>query len=114
MSVIFVFQTFSINPGRTDALLTHGLQYFHSCNWMVALSDFTLLLQRDPSHAIARTYRGRIYAKVGQYQEAIEEFSLAVHLDPNDWLAFYHRGCLLRKRMPDIALQDLSTSGIRQ
>ncbi|XP_031684552.1 uncharacterized protein ttc6 isoform X3 [Oncorhynchus kisutch] len=103
-------KTFTINPGRTDALLTHGLQYFHSCNWMVALSDFTLLLQRDPSHAIARTYRGRIYAKVGQYQEAIEDFSLAVHLDPNDWLAFYHRGCLLRKRMPDISLQDLSTS----
>ncbi|CAB1331169.1 unnamed protein product, partial [Coregonus sp. 'balchen'] len=86
-------KTFTINPGRTDALMTHGLQYFHSCNWMVAL-----------------TYRGRIYAKVGQYQEAIEDFSLAVHLDPNDWLAFYHRGCLLRKRMPDIALQDLSTS----
>lgn len=54
MSVIFVFQTFTINPGRTDALLTHGLHYFHSCNWMVALSDFSLLLQRDPSHAIAR------------------------------------------------------------
>lgn len=58
-----------------------------------------------------RTYRGRIYSKLGQFEKSIEDFSLAVHLDPSSWLAFYHRGCLLREIMPHMALRDLSTSG---
>jgi len=58
-----------------------------------------------------RTYRGRIYSKLGHFEKSIEDFSLAVHWNPSDWLAFYHRGCLLRKIMPVEALRDLSTSG---
>lgn len=58
-----------------------------------------------------RTYRGRIYTKLGCFEEAIEDLSLAVHLNPSDWLAFYHRGFLLRRIKPQMALRDLSTSG---
>ncbi|KAK7142700.1 hypothetical protein R3I94_012150 [Phoxinus phoxinus] len=95
-------KTFTIDSTRTDAMMAHGIQHFKSYKWMVALEDFTLLLKQEPGNAIARTYRGRIYSKLGQFEKSIE--------DPSDWLAFYHRGCLLRKIMPDKALRDLSTS----
>ncbi|XP_030643573.1 uncharacterized protein ttc6 [Chanos chanos] len=103
-------KTFAVNPARTDALLIHGLHYFNISNWMVALSDFSLVLQQEPRHSTARTYRGRVFAKLGQYRSAIEDYSLAVHVDPNNWQAFYYRGCLLRSRLPEMALRDFSTS----
>ena len=59
----------------------------------------------------SRTYRARVYFRLGQHLEATEDFSLALHLDPNNWVAFYNRGCLLRRINPDMALKDLSTSG---
>ncbi|XP_067099361.1 uncharacterized protein ttc6 [Osmerus mordax] len=103
-------KTSTINPKRTDALMIHGLHYFHSNNWMVALNDFTQVLQQDPGHSKARTYRASVYFRLGQHLEATEDFSLALHLDPNNWVAFYNRGCLLRRINPDMALKDLSTS----
>ncbi|KAL2099075.1 hypothetical protein ACEWY4_005555 [Coilia grayii] len=103
-------KTYTTNPKRTDALMIHGVHYFQNANWLVALSDFTSVLRQEPGHAVARTYRGQIHAKLGHFHSAVEDFSLAVHLNPHDWLAFYHRGCLLRKREPEVALRDLSTS----
>src|SRR4029434_3621774 len=58
-----------------------------------------------------RTYRGQIYVKLGQFNNAADDLSLALHLNPNNWLAFYHRGCLVRKRQPESGIRDLSTSG---
>uniref|UniRef100_W5JYA2 Tetratricopeptide repeat domain 6 n=1 Tax=Astyanax mexicanus TaxID=7994 RepID=W5JYA2_ASTMX len=103
-------KTFAINLERTDALMAHALHHFHTSVWRVALDDFSLLLKQEPANARARTYRGRTFAKLGLFKEAIEDFCLAVHLDPRDWLAFYHRGCLLRRILPDVALRDLSVS----
>ncbi|XP_064192367.1 uncharacterized protein ttc6 isoform X1 [Anguilla rostrata] len=102
--------TFTINPGRTDALLTYSLHHVHTCSWERALENLSLLLEQAPHHATARTYRGIAFVKLGKLQEAVEDFAVALHLDPNNWQAFYHRGCLLRKSMPELALRDLSTS----
>ncbi|XP_016129583.1 uncharacterized protein ttc6, partial [Sinocyclocheilus grahami] len=103
-------KTFTIDSTRTDAMMIHGIQLFNTSKWMQALEDFSLLLKQEPWNATARTYRGRIYIMLGQFEKSIEDFSLAVHLDPSSWLAFYHRGCLLREIMPHMALRDLSTS----
>ncbi|XP_058847628.1 uncharacterized protein LOC117963899 [Acipenser ruthenus] len=100
----------TINPKRTDALMIHGLHFFKNLNWSVAIQDFTAVMKHEPLNAKARTYRGRAYAKQGHYQQAVEDLSAAVHLDPNNWIAFYHRGCLLRKSHGEIALRDLSVS----
>lgn len=59
-----------------------------------------------------RLYRGRAYATQQQYKNTTEDFSAAIHLDPLNWLAFYYRGCMLRKIDPKRALQDFSVSGI--
>ncbi|XP_066550487.1 uncharacterized protein ttc6 [Amia ocellicauda] len=101
---------FTINPRRTDALMIHGLHHFRRSNWTVALSDFTALLKQEPRNVEARTYRGRTYAKLSQHREAIEDLSAAIYLDRNNWVAFYLRGCLLRKVHPEMAIKDLSAS----
>nr|XP_034964906.1 tetratricopeptide repeat protein 6 isoform X2 [Zootoca vivipara] len=98
------------NPKRTDALMKHGIHYFNKSIWSIAINDFTNVIKEDPSIAEARTYRGRIYVKLEQYKNAAEDFAVAIHLNPNDWIAYYHRGCLLRTMDPKQALQDLSVS----
>ncbi|XP_026142291.1 uncharacterized protein ttc6 isoform X3 [Carassius auratus] len=103
-------KTFTIDSTRTDAMMIHGIQLFNTSKWMQALETFSLLLKQEPGNATARTYRGRIYTKLGRFEKSVEDFSLAVHLDPSSWLAFYHRGCLLREIMPHMALRDFSTS----
>ncbi|XP_059375921.1 uncharacterized protein ttc6 isoform X2 [Carassius carassius] len=103
-------KTFTIDSTRTDAMMIHGIQLFNTSKWMQALEDFSLLLKQEPGNATARTYRGRIYTKLGWFEKSVEDLSLAVHLDPSSWLAFYHRGCLLREIMPHMALRDFSTS----
>jgi tetratricopeptide (TPR) repeat protein len=72
---------------------------FDNCfsNWSLAVHDLNSILEVEPLHAEARFYRGRVHAELHQWQAALVDFSAAIHLNPNDALAFYHRGCLLRK-----------------
>ncbi|XP_071844864.1 uncharacterized protein [Apostichopus japonicus] len=98
-------------PSRTEAIFKRGLyQFNNNKNWMAAIKDFTEMLLQEPKNAMARTYRGRAFAKQGMYVEAVGDLSAAIHLDPRNSVAFYHRGCLLRKASPKQALQDLSVS----
>ena len=41
--------------------------------------------------------RGRTYAQLKQWNEAVEDLSAAIHLKPSNAKAFYYRACLLRK-----------------
>ncbi|KAK6173455.1 hypothetical protein SNE40_016901 [Patella caerulea] len=104
--------TKKIMPTRTDAIMKHGLYYFEheNPNWNNAINDFTDLLRVDSLNATARLYRGRAYAKLGQWIPAVRDLSAAIHLDPHNWQAFYHRACIIRKSNPERALQDYSVS----
>ncbi|XP_071786267.1 uncharacterized protein [Asterias amurensis] len=98
-------------PSKTDAIFKRGIyQFNNNKNWMAAIKDFTELLSQEPANALARTYRGRAHAKHGHFVQAVEDLSSAIHLDPLSSVAFYHRGCLLRRANPKQALQDLSVS----
>ncbi|XP_022099054.1 uncharacterized protein LOC110983798 isoform X2 [Acanthaster planci] len=98
-------------PSKTDAIFKRGIYQFNTNkNWMAAIKDFTELLAQEPANALARTYRGRAYAKHGHFVLAVEDLSSAIHLDPLSSVAFFHRGCLLRRANPKQALQDLSVS----
>ncbi|XP_053125408.1 tetratricopeptide repeat protein 6 [Hemicordylus capensis] len=101
---------FYYNPRRTDALMKHGKYYFEKSNWVVAINDFTAVIKEDPNHAEARTFRGRVYIKQEKYKNAAEDFAAAIHLNPCNWIAYYHRGCILRIMKPKQALQDFSIS----
>ncbi|NXD05736.1 TTC6 protein, partial [Nothocercus nigrocapillus] len=90
--------------------MKHGIHFFDRSIFTTAIQDFTAVIKEDPMNAQARLYRGRAYAKQQQYRNAIEDLSAALHLDPFCWLAFYHRGCILRHVDPKRALQDFSVS----
>lgn len=60
--------------------------------------------------SLCRTFRGRAYASLKQYESALSDLSAAIHLDPSNWRAFYHRACLLRTLAPEKSLQDFSCS----
>ncbi|XP_075049738.1 tetratricopeptide repeat protein 6 [Mixophyes fleayi] len=98
------------NPSRTDALMKHGLYCFENSNWSAAVQNFTAVIKQEFANVQARTYRGRAYTKLARYNEAAEDFSSVIHLDPKNWIAFYYRGCLLRKCYPQHALKDFSVS----
>lgn len=44
-----------INPSRTDALLKRGRYNFANKNWHTTIADFTLMIQREPHNALARS-----------------------------------------------------------
>jgi tetratricopeptide (TPR) repeat protein len=44
------------------------------------------------------------------WNAAVEDLSAAIHLNPDNSVAFYYRGCILRKSHPNRALQDFSVS----
>ncbi|XP_048339434.1 tetratricopeptide repeat protein 6-like [Sphaerodactylus townsendi] len=90
--------------------MKHGIYYFNKSNWFTSINDFTDVIKIDPNNAEARTFRGRAYMKQGEYKKAAADFSAAIHLDPCNWMAFYYRGCILRKVDPKQALQDFSIS----
>jgi spermidine synthase len=79
------------------------LRYFKKMNfksflsWMTGLSksdsDFkTPFFTRNNSYSDAYNSSGTAYAKLGQYQRAIEDFNQAIRLEPDDALAYNSRG----------------------
>ncbi|OCT68656.1 uncharacterized protein ttc6.L [Xenopus laevis] len=101
---------FHLNQSRVDALHKHGVYYFENCNWKIAVQDFSALIKQDINNVEARIFRGRAHTQLANYTEAAEDFSAAIHLNPSNWMAFYYRGCLLRKCLPWQAVQDFSIS----
>ncbi|KAE8587373.1 hypothetical protein XENTR_v10021951 [Xenopus tropicalis] len=101
---------FQLSQSRVDALQKHGMYCFENCNWNIAVQDFTALIKQDINNVEARIFRGRAHTQLANYTEAAEDFSAAIHLNPSNWMAFYYRGCLLRKCLPWQAVQDFSIS----
>lgn len=101
------------DPENTLALKKIGFYHFENQLWMISVNDFTALIKKQPSKqatAEAHLYRGRAWAKLGKFAEAISDLSISITLEPNNYLSLYYRGSFLRKCMPKKALQDLSVS----
>ena len=97
-------------PENTSAIKRIGMYHFDHGLWMIAVNDFTELLRKQSKNAEAYMFRGRAWANLGKYPEAISDLSVSITLQPNYFLPLYYRGCYLRKCMPKQALQDFSVS----
>ncbi|EDV25303.1 uncharacterized protein TRIADDRAFT_24608, partial [Trichoplax adhaerens] len=102
--------TSKLMPTKTEAIFKHGMYMFKQGSWLSAINDFSKLLAMTPYNAEARSYRGRAQAQLGNFTSALKDLSIAIHFNPDDATIFYHRGCILRRSHPKMALQDLSTS----
>ncbi|XP_048585429.1 uncharacterized protein LOC5512045 isoform X2 [Nematostella vectensis] len=97
-------------PSKTEAMFEIGMYRFNNENWTGAVNDFTEILEQDPQDSRAYTYRGTVFAKMGQFSKALPDLAAGVHYNPDNAVAFYQRGCILRKIHPRRALQDFSVS----
>jgi tetratricopeptide (TPR) repeat protein len=78
--------------------------------WSDCISEFTKLIHVDPENSQALLYRGRSYAALSFYSEAMQDLTQAIRLSPNTAVYYFHRGCLLREQHIVKAIQDFSIS----
>lgn len=45
----------NLKPSKTDALLKRALFYFNKKSWLMAISDFTELMQQEPLNSTIRS-----------------------------------------------------------
>ena len=51
--------------------------------------DFNKLIELNPKHGAAHTFRGSIYYIKEEYDKAISDFNKALELNPRDMLAYH-------------------------
>ncbi len=56
-----------------------------------AITDYSRLIEINPSYINAYLNRGVIYGKTNRYREAVEDFSRALKIDPYSAAAFHNR-----------------------
>ena len=61
------------------------------------IASLTDVIQRNPNDPTAYNTRGIAYAKIGQYQNAIEDFTKAIQLDPHFSGAYTNRALAFRQ-----------------
>ena len=83
---------------------------FGKTMYQSALDNLTVILHRDPCNIEALCLRGRCHFMLRAYFESLKDYSAAIHYDPTSFMAFYHRGCVLRRANPWLAIRDLSTA----
>jgi tetratricopeptide (TPR) repeat protein len=81
--------------GYPPALVRRALAYIDERQFSYAARDLGEALEIDPSHAHARTTRGRLYHKVGKHKKALIDLKLAVATAPRYHLARILKGDIL-------------------
>ena len=73
------------------------------------IASLTEVIERNPRDPAAYNTRGVVYAKLGQYSNAIEDFTHTIELDPNFSGAYTNRALAYRQtRKDNLALQDFN------
>ena len=73
------------------------------------IASLTGVIQRNPRDASAYNTRGVVYAKLGQYSNAIQDFSHTIALNPNFSGAYTNRALAYRQtNKNDLAMQDFN------
>ncbi len=62
--------------------LTRGLQFYNEAKYDQALSQFSRLLEQDPSNIEARYFKGLTFNKAEKFDEAIATFKKVLELSP--------------------------------
>ena len=73
------------------------------------ISDYTKIIESNPSDAIAYFNRGNTYQREKKYDEAISDFSKVIELDPKFERIYGFRGVVYHlKKEYDLAISDFS------
>lgn len=80
-----------LNPKFYDGHVGVGNVSSEEEDWNVAAKSYTAALKSQPT-AYAYNKRGFAYAKLGQFEKAVQDFTAAVGLDSEDYGAYVLRG----------------------
>ena len=73
------------------------------------ISSLTEVIEKNPRDAVAYNTRGVVYAKLGQFSNAIDDFSHSIELDPRFSGAYTNRALAYRQeKKDDLAMQDFN------
>lgn len=71
------------------------------------LESLTEVIRRNPNDPEAYNTRGTVYARIGEFSDAIADFTKAIQLDPKNTTAYTNRALALRQtKRNDLALAD--------
>jgi tetratricopeptide (TPR) repeat protein len=99
-----------IDPLNQHAIFNHAIYNFQRQLWEDAIEAFSNLISLSPVNGLSYLFRGRANAAISRWDEALEDLSRSIQLCPDNSQAFFHRGCLLKDRNIDQAIQDFSVS----
>ncbi len=83
------------NKENSSAFFQRGYAFYQIRNLPQALSDFTQVINLDPSSSVAFSslfYRGNIRMNLGDSQGAVRDYNQAIEVDSTDARAFVQRG----------------------
>jgi len=99
-----------LDPSNEEAIHNQALHSFQKQLWSDSISEFSKLIEIDPERASCYMFRGRSYAALSFFSEAMKDLTRAIKLEPDNGPYFFHRGCLLREQHSMRAIQDFSLS----
>ncbi|KAI9199213.1 uncharacterized protein BJ171DRAFT_632051 [Polychytrium aggregatum] len=99
-----------LDPFNEHAIYNLAAYSFRRQLWDDSIVAFTKLLRLNPENGPAYAFRGRAYAALSKWDDALEDLTTAVQMAPDQADIFFHRGCLLRERNRRRAIDDFSIS----
>jgi tetratricopeptide (TPR) repeat protein len=99
-----------LDPTNEVAIHNLAMYSFQKQLWSDCISEYSKLILFNPESADYYMFRGRAYASMSFYVEALEDLTQAIRINPDKSMYYFHRGCLLREQNIPKAIQDLSTS----
>lgn len=80
------------NPSYNDAYFGRGNVYLKTGEYVMALSDYSLLLRRDRTHIGAWQNRAIVKGNLGDFIGALNDLDEVVRLNPEIGSSYYLRG----------------------
>jgi tetratricopeptide (TPR) repeat protein len=109
LSLNFFFSTIIFTIAQ-PAYVFHdkGLEKLEAKNFIEAIKDFDIALQKDKNHAPSYCDKARAEAEIGKKDEALKNFEQAIKLKSDYVDAYYYRGLLYHKLKDEKAIPDFS------
>ncbi len=81
-----------LSPGSPDGYFLLGLCFMKKEWYDKAAGQFTMALERRPTHAAAYGSRGSAHHRTGRFQEALRDYNTAIGIDDTDHTVHFNMG----------------------
>jgi tetratricopeptide (TPR) repeat protein len=108
LSAFLISFNFILNAQPAYVFHDKGVEKLDAKNYVEAIKDFDLALQKDKNHAPSYCDKARAEAEIGKREEALKNFEQAIKLKSDYTEAYYYRALLYYKIKDDKAIDDFS------